>query len=42
LRQGEIFTDSASQFSLQIWLVHFTKTFFFGKTKLKKKRTFKT
>lgn len=37
LRQGEIFTDTASQFNLQIWLVHFTKTFFFGKTKLKKK-----
>ena len=37
LRHGEVFTDSASQFNLQIWLVHFTKTFFFGKTKLKKK-----
>ena len=37
LRQGEIFTDTASRFNLQIWLVHFTKTSFFGKTKLKKK-----
>ena len=37
LRQGEIFTDSTSHFRLQIWLVHFTKTFFFGKTKLRKK-----
>ena len=37
LRQGEIFTDTTSQFNLQIWLVHFTKTFFFGKTKLRKK-----
>ena len=37
LRQGEIFTDTASRFNLQIWLVHFTKTFFFGKTKLRKK-----
>ena len=37
LRQGEILTDSNSRFHLQIWLVHFTKTFFFGKTKLKKR-----
>ena len=37
LKANQLFTDKSGVFRTHIWLIHFTKTMFFGKLKLKKK-----